>query len=112
LPEFQFPECEAKGHWLLQDFFIAFPFVEQPGIPTCGPTHMFCHDSTVAALVSEEIEGCNCLPGCTTIMYESEVTVGKLNMSAVMEANDKDTNEFNFFNICSSNRFNTVFFQV
>jgi acid-sensing ion channel, other len=85
---------------------------EQPGIPICGPAQMYCYENIITELAAEAIEGCNCRPGCTTIVFESVVTVGRLNMSTGMGKNDENSDELMFSILKKSSKSSTVFFQI
>jgi len=54
-----------------------------PSNASCGPAQQACIITTIEALNNENMPGCNCLPACSSISFDAEVSVADLNMSTL-----------------------------
>jgi hypothetical protein len=65
----------------LLNIAFSYLFPELTGIQSCGPGKIECYDYFMSMFVRHELEDCNCLPGCNSIQFETEVSIYDLNMT-------------------------------
>jgi acid-sensing ion channel, other len=74
-------ECEANASLANCGCVTPNIPVEDSGVQICGPNKFTCYFQQSELLMSNEIKGCDCLPGCNSITYETEASVFDLNTS-------------------------------
>jgi Amiloride-sensitive sodium channel len=68
-------------------------------IEKCGSNKRHCINAAITTLADQMYLPCKCLPACTTISFESEVFVAKLNESTSNEGHNLDLKEFEYSQI-------------
>lgn len=71
-------------------------FVGSHWVPICGPKSMKCIDRSADALLRSEFQakvnssythrGCNCLPSCTSIVYDAETSQADFDLKSLNKA--------------------------
>lgn len=75
-------------------FFVFFSIQkiikEIPGIPYCGAGSITCYVAARKNILKNEgyQRQCNCLPACTSIAYDAEVTQSILNQDSILFGNE------------------------
>lgn len=81
-------------------------FVGTNSTPICGASNIFCYHKAedhllnnnirdhLSGSVSENSSGCNCLPVCTSIKYETEVSHSDFDFKSLFEAYDTPLDDY------------------
>ncbi|CAH1408253.1 unnamed protein product [Nezara viridula] len=100
------PNCEIEcltNYTYLECGCVALHMPRKEGMRFCGPRKKKCMvdaqyrlriSEVDVAYKSETMGSCDCLPACTSILYDRETTQAEFNFHAVLEAYNEDTVAF------------------
>lgn len=72
--------------------------------PICGAAKIPCYDASEDSLLKQDFidglsqvearRGCNCLPSCTSITYDAEISQARFDWVSLFKAYKNDVNEY------------------
>lgn len=90
---FSLPSKYYNNLYVPNDLYMLY-FIEAPSHPICGPSSFKCTDDTEYYMTAQEFESlnltsstvsvCNCLPTCTSISYDYEISQAMMNWKRYM----------------------------
>lgn len=82
---------------------VNFEFIGDASTAICGFERLQCLSDSVQSIIAEKlknitlggVDSCNCLPACTQISYDHEISQASLDFHSLMEAFDTTISDLN-----------------
>lgn len=89
--------------WMYQIYSFHFYLSDDDSTPICGYGKFMCVVNSVKSILGEKLknvtngieDSCNCLPACTQIFYNHEISQASLNFLKLIESFEATSSELN-----------------